>query len=137
MTTTMTRQRVRFDNPGAVVGEMEQVYDEIADWQLGHINAAKSVATYKSKIKALTAQLHNKTTGTVDERNMATHRLLEQSDEWAAMQLAEAELAGCKVAYEYLDCKRSLLQSVLKQFQHDSDADRFGRGRPQSNGGGR
>lgn len=129
-----TRERVHFDSPGAVVEEMEKVYDEIAEWQVGHIEAAKSVATYRSKIKALTATLHSQTKGTVDERNMATQRLLEQSDEWAALQLAEAELAGCKVAYDYFDSRRSLLQSVLKQFQHDADADRFGRGRPQMGG---
>jgi hypothetical protein len=83
-------------------------------------------------VKSLVARLHAQTTGTVEDRKMAVQRQLEQSDDWAAQQLAEAELAGSKVNYDYLDARRSLLQSVLKQFQHDADADRFGRGRPQT-----
>jgi hypothetical protein len=114
-----------------VVDEMGAVYDELAELQNGHIEAAKEVARLTSKMKALTARLHQGTTGTVDDRKWATQRQLEQSDEWATLQLAEAELAGCKVAYDYLDSRRSLLQSVLKQFQHDAQADRFGSGRPQ------
>lgn len=126
-----SRERVRFDSPGAVVAEMENVYDEIAELQVGHIEAAKEVARLAARIKSLTARLHSNTSGTVEERKMAVQRQLEQSDDWATLQLAEAELAGSKVAYDYLDSRRSLLQSVLKQFQHDADADRFGRGRSQ------
>lgn len=126
------RERVRFDSPGAVVQEIESVYDEIAELQNGHIEAAKEVARLGAVVKSLTARVHGRTDGTVEERKMQTQRLLEQADEWASLQLAEAELAGCKVAYDYLDSRRSLLQSVLKQFQHDANADRFGRGRPQT-----
>lgn len=126
------RERIRFDSPGTVIDEMGAVYDEMAELQNGHIEAAKEVARLQSVVKALTARLHQQTEGTVEERRMKVQRMLEQADEWATLQLAEAELAGCKVAYDYLDSRRSLLQSVLKQFQHDADADRFGRGRPQT-----
>jgi hypothetical protein len=129
--STFTRERIRFDSPGVVIDEISLVYDELAELQNGHIEAAKEVVRLTSKMKALTARLHQGTTGTVDDRKWATQRQLEQSDEWATLQLAEAELAGCKVAYDYLDSRRSLLQSVLKQFQHDAQADRFGSGRPQ------
>ena len=125
----ITRDRIRFDSPGAVVAEIESVYDAIAELQVGHVNAAKDVARLRAEIKALTSRLHQQTSGTVDERNHATQRALEQSDQWAALQLAESELAGCKVDWDYYDSRRSLLQSVLKQYQHDADADRFGRGR--------
>lgn len=135
--SVLERERTRFDSPGVVIDEMSLVYDELADLQNGHIEAAKEVARLSARIKALTARLHGQTDGTVEDRKMKTQRLLEQADEWASLQLAEAELAGCKVAYDYLDSRRSLLQSVLKQFQHDADADRWGRGRPQTGVGDR
>jgi alkylated DNA nucleotide flippase Atl1 len=128
---TFTRERVRFDSPGSVVDEMESVYDLIAELQVGHVEAAKEVAKLQGRVKALTARLHDRTHGTVEDRKMQVQRMLEQADEWASLQLAEAELAGCKVDYDYLDARRSVLQSVLKQFQHDAAADRFGSGRPQ------
>lgn len=132
MSVLTQRERIRFDSPGTVIDEMGAVYDEMAELQNGHIEAAKEVARLQGVIKALTARLHQKTDGTVEERRMKVQRMLERADDWATLQLAEAELAGCKVAYDYLDSRRSLLQSVLKQFQHDADADRFGRGRPQT-----
>lgn len=124
-------ERARFDSPGAVMEQMADVYDDLAEKQVDHGKAAGRVAEFQAKIKALTATLHQRTTGTVDERKMATQRALEQSEDWAALQLAEAELAEAKVNFDYLDARRSLLQSALKQFQHDSDAERFGGGRPQ------
>jgi hypothetical protein len=38
---TPQRERVRFDSPGAVVQEIETVYDEIAELQVGHIEAPR------------------------------------------------------------------------------------------------
>src|SRR3954447_13291001 len=87
---SFTRERIRFDSPGAVVEEIETVYDEIAELQTGHIEAAKEVARLSAVVRSLTARLHQRTSGTVEERKMQTQRLLEQADEWATLQLAEA-----------------------------------------------
>jgi hypothetical protein len=128
--STFTRERVRFDSPAWSSTRSAPSTTSSPSFRTATSKRPRK-SRLTSKMKALTARLHQGTTGTVDDRKWATQRQLEQSDEWATLQLAEAELAGCKVAYDYLDSRRSLLQSVLKQFQHDAQADRFGSGRPQ------
>lgn len=130
-----TERATRWDSPAAVARALDEIFDELATWQAEHVKYAIWLEQLEGQLVSLKARLYPQTTGTVDERKHMLQRMVEQTQLWAQSQLAGAQIAGCKRAYDYLDARRSIAQSLLNRFKWEAEHDRFGRG--QRNDGGR
>lgn len=129
-------EKIDVANPAAVLDAMGVCFDSFGESMNGHAKAAKAVKHWKGQVSALTAALTRRAEGKdAEARKQWVQELVHQSQQWAALQVADAQLAEYDTAYEYLSKQGSLLQSILKRFETERWEGRFGKGAGQTGQG--
>lgn len=126
-----TDRKTKWDSPTACAEALDEVETELATWQAEHIKYAIWLEQLEGQMVSLKAKVYPQTSGSVEERKHQLQRMIEQTPLWAQVQLAGAQIAGCKRAYDYLDARRSIAQSLMNRFKWEAEHDRFGRSKPK------
>jgi hypothetical protein len=125
-------ERINVDNPAAVVAAMGEVYNALSERGPHHAAAKKAIKHWAGQVQSLRAALYPHAEGKDSAaRKEFVEHLLHQSEQWANLKISEALAAEYDTEFDYLDTQRSILQSILKRYEFEANADRFGRGRSQ------
>lgn len=123
---------MRTDSPAPVIAQIGMIEDALAIAQNAHAEQKALEFELNIQVKKLRAELRPDAEGNnKDERDAALDLLVANTttyEEWAA---AKTQTLKHDIRYEYLSKRLSACQSVLKNFQHDASAGRYGSGRPQ------
>lgn len=117
---------------GPVIRALGRIDDDLAEQANAHAEKTGYVRSMKQYITTLEAALFDqfdKTLSATERREMAKSALHE-NEEYQKYLAAVRELGKLDTMFQYLDTRRSIGQSILKQLQREAD-EKYGQGAGQ------
>jgi hypothetical protein len=119
---------MKTDSPGAVMDALGRIDDDLAELAIEHAKLTGYCRSMKDYLKTLNAVLFEQAEGSsAKEREFVAQALMHEHEDYKSYLVHTKRLGELDVQFNYLDTRRSIGQSVLKQMQRDAD-EKMGRG---------